>query len=128
VAARQIVPAVKAFILRKEKVLLLHKNRKEKFYSEFDIPGGKIKFGETSEEVLKREVYEETRLDVRIIRPLSMASITRKNEQVVGTIFLCTAKGKVLLSSEHESYEWINVKKIKSGKYPKWIKDTALKI
>ncbi len=53
---------VGAIIMKNEKILMVGNNRVDYLYS----VGGRIKFGETSEEAVIREVYEETgvKLDV----------------------------------------------------------------
>ena len=125
----EIVPAVKAFIVKNGKVLLLNKRRSEEFYSAYDIPGGRVKFGEEPEKALQREVKEETNLSVKLIKPIAMTTILKKGKyQVVGTVFLCKANSKIKLSEEHTSYEWIDLKELKTKKYPEWLRRIAGKV
>lgn len=65
--------ATKAFIVNNGKVLVLRESTQ---YSDggnagrFDVPGGRLNPGEHFEEVLKREVKEETGLEVTIGKPV----------------------------------------------------------
>ncbi len=57
--------AVRAIIIKDNKLLVMHRN---KFGEEYDtLPGGKIEIGETPEEALHREVAEET--TIRLANP-----------------------------------------------------------
>lgn len=52
---------VYGLILNEDKVLLIKKGRGP-YTGKYDLPGGKIEFGETQIETLKREIHEETGL------------------------------------------------------------------
>ena len=55
---------VGAIILKDEKILMVGNERSNYIYS----VGGRIKFGETAEEAIKREVFEETGVNMEIDR------------------------------------------------------------
>ncbi|MBI4146558.1 NUDIX domain-containing protein [Candidatus Woesearchaeota archaeon] len=107
--------ATKAFILDKGKVLILKESTKYKDGAnagKYDLPGGRLKPGEHYNDALKREVKEETGLDVEIHQPFCVNEWrpTVKGEQwhIVGVFFQCTTKtNSVTLSEDHEAYEWI---------------------
>lgn len=68
-----IMVAVGAIIEDKEGRVLLVKHVPEKggyWQGKWICPGGKLEPGETIEEGIKREVKEETSLDIELIRPL----------------------------------------------------------
>lgn len=52
-------PAIYGIIIKKDKVLLMPS------WDGYDFPGGGVKLGETLDEALKREVWEETGLKVK---------------------------------------------------------------
>lgn len=56
---------VDAIIVRDEKILLIKRGH-EPYRGYWALPGGFVEWGETVEEALKREVLEETGLDVEI--------------------------------------------------------------
>jgi 8-oxo-dGTP diphosphatase len=118
--------AQKAFILKEGKILILKRSPKEDcFENMWDIPGGKIDFGETPEESLKREVKEECGIDIKVRIPVSVWTFFKNNNktQVVGISFLCNyISGDIRLSKEHVDYKWIDPKEIENFNLHKGIK------
>lgn len=53
-----------AFIQRKDGAVLLIRKARGPYTGRWDLPGGQIEFGETPEEALRREVNEETGLQI----------------------------------------------------------------
>lgn len=79
----------------------------------FDVPGGRLKPGERFDEALKREVLEETGLEVRVGKPIAVNEwrpiVRGERWQIVGIFFECHASiTDVRLSPDHDAYEWIS--------------------
>jgi 8-oxo-dGTP diphosphatase len=99
----------KAFIKKDNKVLILHKNNSLRF------PGGKVQEGETDlVESLKREIREETGLEVTIGEPFATWTYLFKNDHPFAgkNLFLVGYKcdyvsGEVVLNEEHDSFSWV---------------------
>lgn len=108
---------VKAIIEKDGKILLLKRSEKyEHLKNQWDIPGGRIKFGEEPEEGLKREIQEETGLELKEIKQILDASTVFKNEEkhIVRITYLCTVKdGVPKTSHEHTHIAWITKENIK---------------
>ncbi len=118
--------ATKAIIKNKEgKYLVLYKSGTEEINPDkIDIPGGRMNFGESVEESLKREVAEETGIKIEIIKPLRAWGLVKDDLHLVGITFLAEyVSGELRLSGEHTKYEWMDKKKILTGDYPEWIKE-----
>lgn len=112
--------AVKGCIFKDGKMLILHKPEKDRLKSvvpdyEEDLPGGCIDSGESFQEALAREIYEETALEVEIRRPFEALTMRSASRTIYVLYFVCAyVSGDVTLSWEHESYEWFDLEQIKS--------------
>ncbi len=86
----KIFAAMKALIIEDGKILALKKNINGK--SIWDIPGGRMHYGEDPEDCLKREVLEETGLQIEIAAPIGVWHFFRETDksQVVCSTFLCS--------------------------------------
>ncbi len=107
--------AMKAVIVHDDKVLIL---REAATYGEgtqrgrYHMPGGRIKPGENFEVGLRREIKEETELEVDVQYPIYVGEwrpiIRNVSHQIVATFMVCKSKtDKVVLSSEHDEFRWI---------------------
>ena len=95
----------------KNEMLLL---RTHKWSDKWGIPGGKIKFGETSETALRREILEETNLHVKDIQFVLVQDCIHSREFYKDAHFVllnytCRAVGKreVKLNHEAQEFRWL---------------------
>ena len=98
----------KVIILDGLNVLLLKRNAEhvnEKSPWTWDLPGGHIDPGETAFSAAKREVAEETKLDLKFLLRLGTESNIGKL-----TYFYVSDdwSGLLELSGEHEQYKWVS--------------------
>jgi ADP-ribose pyrophosphatase YjhB (NUDIX family) len=87
--------AVSAVILEQGNVLLAHRRD----IDWWNLPGGGLELGETVDEALHREVFEETGLEVEIERLVGVYSKPQKQEVVL--TFYCHVTG----GTPHETEE-----------------------
>lgn len=81
-----------------------------------DFPGGKVQEGETNfTESLKREVREETDLEIEVGTPFASWMFEYPNghkkagQQIYLVGYRCQyISGEVKLCDEHEQYQWVN--------------------
>jgi 8-oxo-dGTP diphosphatase len=100
----------KAFINKNDEILVL-RNPTEGV----DYPGGKIQQGENNlVESLKREVREETGLEISVGEPfVTWISELPKNHYLAGKKLLLIGykckyiSGEVILSHEHDKFSWV---------------------
>ncbi len=126
---------LKAIIINDKKEILLLKveanNRPDYSIHEeyWDFPGGQIDYGETIEQGLKREIFEEIGITKIKIHELISSTITKIRKKAysrdVGLIifaYRCTiAQNQIFtISEEHTTYEWKNpsqLRKLIKNKY-----------
>ncbi|MGA2853436.1 MAG: NUDIX domain-containing protein [Verrucomicrobiota bacterium] len=100
--------------------------RTHKWSGLWGIPGGKIKWGETSEAALRREILEETGLKVSGINFVLVQDCIHSKEFYRDAHFVllnytcrCAGKPKVVLNDEGREFRWLKIndaKKLKLNK------------
>lgn len=107
---------VGAVIFNPDNKILICKSHK--WDDKYIIPGGHIELGEKMETALRREVKEETNLDVFDIELISITeSVYDENfheeKHFIFIDFLCrTDSDNVILNEEAEEYEWIDLAEV----------------
>lgn len=97
-----------------DKVLFLKRtNYVKKYAGKWDLPGGHIHVDEDVVEGLRREVKEETGLDIKEVKKVKDVGNKRYFQATL-------PKGEIKLSSEHSEFKMRSVKNIKNpNKYEK---------
>ncbi|HEV8289800.1 MAG TPA: NUDIX hydrolase [Candidatus Norongarragalinales archaeon] len=96
------------------KILFLKRSPKSSWGKlAWQLPGGKIDWGETPEHAAIREVKEETGLTATKLKLAGIFSSkihSRGSEYfVIGPVYFAKAKGKVNISHEHVDYAWFSL-------------------
>ena len=125
IAVNKIHTAVKAVIKKDNKFLVIKKVFGDDVI--WDIPGGRMKYGESPQDALLREVKEETGLDVEIIGVLGVWWFFRRhgdNSQVVCLTFNCHSKNKDVDINNNSAdediveFNWVTKEEFLSDQYP----------
>ncbi|MGG1400295.1 NUDIX domain-containing protein [Bacillus salipaludis] len=122
----KIVVVVKGLIFHNGKVLVVQRARTNKIgHGIWECAGGKIEFGEDLEAALRREVKEETGLEIKVGKVLF--ATTFKNEpskQLIILTYQCASENcEVTLSEEHTSHKWVSKEEIKEFLKPEIFND-----
>lgn len=118
--------AQKAVVVFGGKLLLVRKSRDDPYNADlWDLPGGRMKSGESVDDHLQREVWEETGVHVKPGKPLTVWSWTMgkppDDVTVVAISRLCTAESDAFARHNREVDDyiedcaWINLEDL--GKY-----------
>jgi ADP-ribose pyrophosphatase YjhB (NUDIX family) len=106
--------AVNAFLLKEEKFLLLKRIDPPLIWGP---PGGKLGINEDPITGLKREVKEETDLEIEVYMPITTWFGSFNNKKIFAVDYLCHyRKGLIKLSNEHDSFRWLSLKELQDKK------------
>ena len=103
--------SIKGILCRNNKILFLKTTR----VGRWELPGGRINFGENVEQTFQREIKEE--LDFkkvklgRLINTWSFTSIRNEIDHhfIVFDFEIHTKESKIKLSDEHIEYKWAGI-------------------
>jgi len=105
-------------IIKKDDNILLMRRALTKSTNpgKWESVAGKVEFEEHPNEALRREVKEESGLNVSIDeRPLAVSQTIRGSEPMILVYYLCNyVSGDVTLSKEHDAYEWATLQEFKA--------------
>jgi len=106
--------AVGALIIKGNKVLLHHRTD----YDMWDLPSGGMKKGETVFQALKREVKEETGLN---IKPIKLTGVYQnyRREIIVLNFLVKVTSGKLTKNKEADDFKYFHYKKLPKNLAPK---------
>jgi 8-oxo-dGTP diphosphatase len=80
----------------------------------WEPPGGKIEQGERLDEALRREVFEETGLQIAVCRLLGAVDFELPAIKVACLIMEgYLTSGDIRLSSEHDAYRWLRLQEVR---------------
>lgn len=122
-------------VIKDNKILIIQRNANEEAYPNlWELPSGKREPFETSEDAVKREVKEETGLNVEPVMPVSVFEFkVEKPDEIRDATqinFLVKPAGdtQVVLSSEHQNFAWIAENELANYKLSKETQDTIKKV
>lgn len=106
------ITAVKAIIEKDGKILLLQRNPVLRGDDNWDLPGGLVEDLENEETTLIREIKEEIRYDIEIVKEAGEWQFLRNKDQKIVHVknYIVRTIGEyqeLQLSEEHISYKWI---------------------
>ena len=106
------IPTVGALIYNPAGEVLMI--RTDKWSNCWGIPGGKIKFQESAEDALRREIKEETNLQVEQIHFVLVQDCIGSKEfyreahfVLLNYTCICSGEPRVILNNEAEKYQWL---------------------
>ena len=114
-----LVSAV-ALIDRDGRVLIAQRPEGKSMAGLWEFPGGKIEGGETPEQALIRELYEELGIETwsSCLAPLTFASHRYNEFHLLMPLFVCRKWDGTPKSKEGQNLKWVYVNKLKDFPMP----------
>jgi 8-oxo-dGTP diphosphatase len=97
-------------IFKENKFLMLRLSKKADPSEAWIFPGGRLEHNEKPLDGLRREIKEESGLDVKIVFPCGIGMWDNR----YAVFFVCKLnhKQKVKLSEEHQDFKWYSAKEL----------------
>ena len=101
-----------AIIIRQNKILLTQRGNHPEHPFQWEFPGGKIKPGESEEQSLIREIYEELAIDIKILEKMHPVIFDYGFKKIELIPFIsCMNKGTIDLK-EHNDFRWLKISEL----------------
>lgn len=100
------------------KIFIAQRAKKDALYGKWEFPGGKLEEGETLQECLKRELFEELGIQAQVGEHLCTVSVPYKEtlfEMHVFRVFSFT--GEIILH-EHSALAWVTAAELSQYEMP----------
>ena len=110
--------AVAVIINQNEEILIAKRSEDQHQGNKWEFPGGKVESNETSEEALKREIFEELGIDIQ--SATEMVTITHEYKETDPN------KSKIVTLEVFDVREWQGDPYGAEGQPIKWITKTEL--
>ena len=102
-----MIDVVAAVIKKNNKYFIAQRNRHKHFAFYWEFPGGKVDNDESFEQALKREIYEELSINIKIKEKITSEKYKDDKIDVEVHYFLCELTDEDIILSEHEDMKWL---------------------
>jgi len=103
------IEVVAAIIVNNDKILCVQRAENKLAYisKKYEFPGGKMELGETREQTIKREIFEELKMDINVED--EFLTITHEYPDFIITMhsFICSCEDAKVTLVEHIDYKWL---------------------
>lgn len=104
---KKIIRVVGAVIVRDESILCAQRSAAGQLPWLWEFPGGKIESGESPQEALVREIYEELRCDISVGEMVTTTTHEYEFAIIELQTYFCVLNQGNPLSHEHENLIWL---------------------
>ncbi len=118
---RNPIPTIDAIVHNEKNQVLFIKRKNDPFKNHLSLPGGFVNYGERIEDALRREVKEETSLNIEPLEILGVYSDPDRDPRghIISTVFVClimdNLKGKA--GDDASDICWVSLNDIKNNTY-----------
>ena len=115
-----LLVAAAALVDRDKRVLITRRPPGKAMAGLWEFPGGKVQEGETPEQALIRELFEELGIDVcpTCLAPLTFASHEYEDFHLLMPLYLCRRWDGFVQAKEHSAIAWVKPAKLTDYEMP----------
>ena len=99
---------VVAAIIEQDKKILIARRSYGDLAGFWEFPGGKYEEGETGEQAIKREIWEEFDVEIDVKNYLCTVEHQYDSFYLVMDCFICTLKSEEMILHDHSAIRWID--------------------
>lgn len=103
-----------AIIVHENKILICQRSAAMKMPLKWEFPGGKVEDGESKEDCLRREIWEELRIDITINKVLTPVEYQYPDFSLCLYPFVCKLKSGTVEPTEHAQTLWVDAKDLQN--------------
>ncbi|MDL1973095.1 MAG: 8-oxo-dGTP diphosphatase MutT [Deltaproteobacteria bacterium] len=101
------VKVTAAIIENDGKILIAKRKSDDRLKGRWELPGGKIRGGETPEQCLKREIKEELGIDIEVGRFFTSSKFTYPHISIELLVYFAKWKGGDIRVLAHDEVRWV---------------------
>ncbi len=105
-----MIDVVAAVIKKNNKYFIAQRNKQKHLGLHWEFPGGKVDKDENFEKALKREIYEELSINIKIINKIASEKFQDYKINVNVHYFLSELIDNNIILTEHEDMKWVQKK------------------
>ena len=110
------IEVVAAIIKYEDKILCVQRGESNLDYisKKYEFPGGKMEKGESKEETIKREIFEELKMRINVLEEFHTVTYEYPDFILTMHSFICTCDNPQLTLTEHINFIWLKKNELES--------------
>ncbi len=96
-----------ALIESDHKILVCQRSSSMSLPLKWEFPGGKIEANESKQECLKREIFEELAIHIKVGKELTSVEYHYANFSICLSPFMCSITSGQVQLREHKDFRWV---------------------
>ncbi len=106
-------------ICHKDKILIAQRKLNKSLGGLWEFPGGKLEEGETLEQCLKREIWEELHLEISIKKFFMKSDFSYDFGTIsLNAFFAESPTQQIDYMDSHEAIRWVSISELKNYEFP----------
>jgi len=109
---------IAALIIKDNKILIAQRGKRDELYGKWEFPGGKQEEGETAEECLQRELFEEFGIQATVGSYFTSSYFFHKEQSMELMAFYVNSFSDEFILYEHKQIKWVSKNELELYDFP----------